>query len=98
MTCVLPLVWKAWDKEEFFVGHEPVFIQHISKGHCFDGTCVLPDTFFHLMLQVFGCLYWVHVARGPTQEHLLEYYSLWEGSVLEKLMKDSNTWDGPVLE
>lgn len=97
MTCVLPLVWKAWEKEEFFRGHELLFIPHVIEGRCCDGPCVLPDTFFLLMVQVFGCLYGVQVARGPTQEQLLKYYSLWEGLVLEKLMKDCNTWDEPVL-
>lgn len=54
--------------------------------------------FFHLIIQMFGCLYEVHRARGPTQGQFLEYYSLWEGPVLEKLMKDCNPWDEPVLE
>lgn len=56
MTCVLPLVWKAWEKEEFFMGHELVFIPCVIKGRCFDGTRVLTDTFFSLTIEVFVCL------------------------------------------
>lgn len=46
MSCVLPLVQKAWEWEEFFKGHELGFMPHIIKGRCSDGTCLLPDTFF----------------------------------------------------
>lgn len=83
MTSILPLVQKAWEKEEFFISHEVGFIPNVC---CVGGTCLLPDPFFPS--QVFGCLCEVHMARGPTQEQFLKDCSLWEGPVLEKFMKD----------
>lgn len=46
MTCILPLVRKAWEKEECFMAHELGFIPHVIKGHSVDGGCLLSGIFF----------------------------------------------------
>lgn len=46
MTWILPLVRKAWEKEEFFMGHELGFIPRVIRGRCVDGICLLLHTFF----------------------------------------------------
>lgn len=56
MTCNLPVVWKLWEKE-CFMARELGFIPHVIKGHSVDGRCLLPDIFFHLMIQVTGFMW-----------------------------------------
>lgn len=63
MTSILPLLRKAWEKEECFMTHELGFIAHVIRGHCIDGRGLVSRYLCpHLMIEVFRLVYWIYMA------------------------------------